>query len=164
MVLGVSATVAAEGVRLRPQVAEWEREVPVGAGVTGLWRPIAVVGSSRPDPLQLAVSGDTLYTLIQIGGTLTGRLEAPAGGFGPGGGAVGGPIEGKVDGKNFSFRAGTTTYTGTISGDQIELRKMSPPWPGAGSTRPIETGSKPAIGPLPDGSDPSPVEGHSHRS
>jgi beta-galactosidase len=129
--------------------------VPTGAGVTGLWRPTAVVGSSGPDPLQLAVSGDTLYTLIQNGATLTGKLEAPAGGFGPGGGAGGGPIEGSVDGKNISFRVGTTTYSGTVNGEQIELRKMSAPFPGAGSASPVETGPRPAIGPLPDGSDPS---------
>jgi beta-galactosidase len=113
------------------------------------------VGSSGPDPLQLAVAGDTLYTLIQNGGALTGKLEAPAGGFGPGGGAVGGPIEGSVDGKNISFRVGATTYTGTINGDQIELRRTSPPRPGAGSASPVETGPRPVIGPLPDGSDPS---------
>jgi beta-galactosidase len=150
-----SATVTAKAVELRPQVAEWEREVPTGAGITGLWRPATVVGSSGPDPMQLAVSGDTLYTLIQNGGALTGKLEAPAGGFGPGGGAVGGPIEGSVDGKNISFRVGTTTYTGTINGDQIELRRMSPPLPGAGSASLVATGPGPAIGPLPDGSDPS---------
>jgi hypothetical protein len=97
----------------------------------------------------------TLYTLIQNGDSLTGKLEAPAAGFGPGGGASGGPIEGSVDGKNISFRVGTTTYTGTLSGDQITLRKTSAPWPGPGSASPIETGPRPAIGPLPDGSDPS---------
>jgi len=151
-----SAIVTVESVKLRPQVAEWEREVPTGAGITGLWRPTTMTGSSGPDPLQLAVSGDTLYTLIQNGAALTGKLEAPAGGFGPGGGAVGGPIEGRVDGKNISFRSGTTTYAGTINGDQIELRRVSAPWsPVAESASPIETGQRPAIGPLPDGSDPS---------
>ena len=30
----------AKGVTLRPQVAVWEREVPTGPGITGLWRPI----------------------------------------------------------------------------------------------------------------------------
>jgi beta-galactosidase len=150
-----SAVVAAISGTPRPQVAEWERDVPTGPGVTGLWRPASPATSSGPDPLQLAVAGDTLYTLIQNGGTLTGRLEAPAAGFGPGGGAVGGPIEGTVDGDKISFRVGATTYTGKLNGEQIELRKTTPPWPGAAAARPAEMGPKPAIGPPPDGSDPS---------
>jgi beta-galactosidase len=150
-----SGIVTAKGVTLRPQVAEWERDVPKGPGVTGLWRPTSAIGSSGPDPLQLAVAGDTLYSLVQNGGTLSGRLEAPAGGFGPGGGAVGGPIEGTVDGKNISFHVGATTYIGTVNGEQIELRKTTPPFPGVTSARPAETAPKPVIGPPPDGSDPS---------
>ena len=35
-----SVTIAGKSVTLRPQVAVWEREVPTGAGITGLWRPI----------------------------------------------------------------------------------------------------------------------------
>jgi len=150
-----SATVVATSVTLRPQVAEWEREVPKGPGVTGLWRPTSAPRPSGPDPLQLAVAGDTLYTLVQHGSTLTGRLDAPAGGFGPGGGAVGGSIEGTVDGKSISFRVGTATYTGTVNGEQIELRKTTPPFPGLAPARPDETRPKPVIGPPPDGSDPS---------
>jgi beta-galactosidase len=155
---GLSAAttaVTAKSVTLRPQVAAWEREVPKGPGVTGLWRPTSPTGPSSPDPLQLAVAGHTLYTLVQSGGTLTGRLEAPAAGFGPGGGAAGGPIEGTVDGKNISFHVGKTTYTGTINGEQIELRKTAPPFPGVISTRTADSGPQPAIGPPPDGSDPS---------
>jgi beta-galactosidase len=154
-ITATSATVAAKSVTLRPQVAKWEREVPKGPGVTGLWRPTSVPGPSGPDPLQLAVAGDTLYTLVQNGGALTGRLEAPAGGFGPGGGAVGGSIEGTVDGKSISFRVGTATYTGTVNGEQIELRKSTPLFPGPAPTRPDEIGPKPIIGPPPYGSDPS---------
>jgi beta-galactosidase len=150
-----STSVAAKRVALRPQVAVWEREVPKGPGVTGLWRPASATGPSGPDPMQLAVAGDTIYTFVQNGGTLTGRLEAPGSGFGPGGGAVGGPIEGTIDGTNIFFHVGTATYTGTINGEQIELHRTTPPFPGMPSTTPAETGPKPAIGPPPDGVDPS---------
>jgi beta-galactosidase len=150
-----STAVEAKRVTLRPQVAAWEREVPKGPGITGLWRPNSTAGPSGPDPLQLAVAGDTLYTFVQSGGGLTGKLEAPGGGFGPGGGAGGGSIEGTVDGTNISFHAGTASYTGTIHGEQIELRRTTPPFPGAAATRQAETGPKAAIGPPPDGSDPS---------
>ena len=34
-----SVSISAKAVKLRPQVAVWEREVPAGTGVTGLWRP-----------------------------------------------------------------------------------------------------------------------------
>ena len=34
-----TATITSKAVKLRPQVAVWEREVPTGAGITGLWRP-----------------------------------------------------------------------------------------------------------------------------
>ena len=36
-----SATVAATNVTLQPQVSVWERKVPAGPGITGLWRPVA---------------------------------------------------------------------------------------------------------------------------
>ena len=150
-----SAKVAAKSVMLQPQVAVWERKVPMGSGITGLWRPFAAAQSSSPDPMQLAVAGDTLYTLVQNGASLTGTLEAPSGGFGARGGAGGGPIEGTVDGNKISFHVGTTTYTGTLNGEQIELRRTTAPRPGAAPSPPADTASKPAIGPLPDGSDPS---------
>ena len=104
--------------------------------------------------MQLAVAGDTLYTFVQNGANLTGRLEAPGAGFGPGGGAVGGPIQGKVEGTNISFKVGTATYTGAVHGDQITLtRKAS--WSPTAETPAKETGPKPVIGPPPDGIDPS---------
>jgi len=34
-----SVTIDAREVSLRPQVEAWRREVPVGSGITGLWRP-----------------------------------------------------------------------------------------------------------------------------
>jgi beta-galactosidase len=150
-----SAAVAVKPSALRPQVAEWERKVPAGSGITGLWRPVSAEGPSGPDPLQLALAGDTLYTLVQNGNALTGTLEAPAGGFGPGPGAGPGPIEGTIDGRSITFHVGTTTYSGTINGERIELRRTAPPRPGAETGRPADTGSHPVIGPPPDGSDPS---------
>jgi len=150
-----SAAVAVKPCVLRPQVADWERKVPAGPGVTGLWRPGAAETPSGPDPLQLALAGDTLYTLMQNGSTLTGTLEAPAGGFGPGASAGPGPIEGTIDGRNITFHVGTTTYSGTVNGERIELRRTAPPRPGVSTARAADTGPHPVIGPPPDGSDPS---------
>ncbi len=42
-----SVTIAAKSATLRPQAAAWEREVPSGSGVTGLWRPQPAVGRHR---------------------------------------------------------------------------------------------------------------------
>jgi beta-galactosidase len=150
-----SVTVAAKGTTLRPQVAVWEREVPVGAGITGLWRPVP-----RPDEgggllALLLGSGNMVFSLKQDGSQLTGTVEGAAGGF-FGGMDVPIPIvEGKVDGNSVSFKAGNSTYSGTLKGDQIELeRKMdfgfrleNPPEP--------PPGTRSAIGPPPDGTDPS---------
>ena len=142
---GATATITSKTVRFRPQAPAWEREVPTGAGVTGLWRP-----ASEPD---------TVYTFRQNGNILTGSVEtAAAGGVGPGAGAAGGTIEeGKADGSSVSFRAGNTTYTGTVNNDRIELRRTGGGGGrgGRGGAPPAETGPRPAIGPPPDGSDPS---------
>ncbi len=144
--------IAAQPATATPQVAPWERTVPSGEGVTGLWRPTTSSGQNGPDPLQLAVSGDMLFTLVQNGNSLSGRLEAPAGGF-PGS-SSGGPLEnGRVEQNNISFHVGATAYTGMVRDERIELRRSMPPRPGANSPRAAEGG--PAIGPLPDGSDPS---------
>ncbi len=76
-----SVTVAANSVTLRPQAAVWEREVPTGSGVTGLWRPMPASGRSNR---LTALAGDvnSLFTLRQAGGDLTGNVEgAGTGGF-----------------------------------------------------------------------------------
>jgi beta-galactosidase len=163
-----SATITTKAVKLRPQVAAWEREVPKGPGITGLWRPTVVVADATAgNPMALAGGNvDTVYTFRQDGNTLTGSIESSGGGggFGPGGGgSAGGPIEdGKIDGSNISFRTGTTAYTGTVNGDRVELRRTGGP-AGRGSDAerigappvPPETGPRPAIGPAPNGADPS---------
>jgi beta-galactosidase len=131
-----SVRVAAKAVGLRPQVAAWEREVPVGEGVTGLWRPESGGGAQ-------------IFTLRQNGGALSGTVEGE-GGRG-GGGAI---QDGKVEGASVSFRAGNATYTGTVKGERIELQRTG----GFGRGNrpaPAPAGPQPAIGPPPDGSDPS---------
>jgi beta-galactosidase len=73
-------------------------------------------------------------------------------------GAAGGPIEdGKIDGAAMSFRVGTTTYTGTVKGDEIELQRIAPPRRGGAGApaAPAGTGPRPAVGPPLPGSDPS---------
>lgn len=142
---GATALITSRAVKFRPQVPVWEREVPTGTGVTGLWRPTA--------------EADAVYTFRQNGNTLTGSVEAAGGGgVGPGAGGAGGTIEdGKVDASGLSFRAGNTTYTGTVNGEQIELRRTGGGGGrgGRGGAPPAETGPRSAIGPPPDGSDPS---------
>ena len=100
-------------------------------------------------------AGNILFTLRQDGSTLVGTVEGTGGGF-FGGNDVPIPIEhGKVDGPNVSFQAGNSTYAGTLNEDQIELeRKINFPFR---LPNPPEApvGSRPAIGPPPDGSDPS---------
>jgi beta-galactosidase len=124
-------------IPLRPQVAVWEREVPRGAGITGLWRPTQDGGAQ-------------IFELHQDGNTITGTVE------GAGGGVASGTItEGLVDGANVSFTAGNSKFSGRIDADSIELTRT--PNFGARPPRPAaqpET-SRPAVGPPPDGSDPS---------
>ncbi len=148
-----TVTIAAQPVKLRPQVAVWERAVPSGSGVTGLWRPGRSAGGGGMAEF-LFGSGDMLFTLRQEGNAITGSVEAPAGFFSDGG--AGEIRDGKLDGANLSFRAGGTTYTGRVTGAQIELRRSMAPIferkdPAAGGS----AAPRPAIGPPPDGSDPS---------
>jgi beta-galactosidase len=142
-----SVTVATKTVALRPQVAAWEPEVPVGSGITGLWRPIAQAGD-------LSGGGSSVFALRQNGSNLTGTLEGTGGGFF---GSNDAPIpitDGKIDGDSVSFKAGNNSYTGTVKGDQIELQPTA-----SAASRPPTAGNdeagRPAVGPPPDGSDPS---------
>jgi beta-galactosidase len=156
-----SATIMNKAVRLRPQVAVWERQVPTGTGITGLWRPVASASAAATNnPMALAGGNvDMIFTLRQDGNTLAGSLES-AGGGGFGGGGGGGVIEeGKIDGANVFFRAGMTTYTGTVGGDRIELQR-SGGFGGRGGRggqgAPAgDAGPRPSIGPPPNGTDPS---------
>ncbi len=140
-----SVTIATKEVALRPQVGTWKREVPMGSGLTGLWRPIAGLGVGN---------GTMLFTLRQDGNKLTGSVEGGGGGF-FGGSDAGIPItDGKVDDKSVYFKAGNNAYSGTLEGDQIELQRTVEPGPALPRAE-EPTGPRPAVGPPPDGSDPS---------
>jgi beta-galactosidase len=144
-------SIATRTKAIRPQVAVWERDVPAGPGITGLW---------RPDPAAVDVGGyggtAGVFTFQQDGGTLTGSVEGASARWGWGGSETQVPIkDGRVDGDRFSFRAGSFTYTGTLKGDTIEIQRTGGP-SRRGSGVPAEpAGPRPAIGPPPDGSDPS---------
>jgi len=150
-----SVAVVAKAVPLRPQVAVWEREVPAGSGLTGLWRPIPGTGSGSGLPAALAGNGTTLFSLRQNGNNLTGTVEG-AGGGGFGGNDASTSIEdGKVVGDQVSFKAGNSTYSGELKGDQIELQRAMAPGSQLSSRPEKPAGARTAIGPPPDGSDPS---------
>jgi beta-galactosidase len=61
-------------------------------------------------------------------------------------------VEGKVDGDRISFKAANGSYSGTVKSDQIELERTA-------EMRPSNTSNEPksglAVGPPPDGTDPS---------
>jgi beta-galactosidase len=149
-----SVTIAANSVTLRSQTATWEREVPTGSGVTGLWRPMPASGRSNR---LTALAGDvnSLFTFRQAGGDLTGIVEGGGTGGFFGGSDVPTPLtDGKVDGDHVSFKVGNSTYTGTIHADRMELERTTD----AAMQMPHTaepTGPRPAVGPPPDGSDPS---------
>jgi beta-galactosidase len=149
-----TVTISAKSVALRPQISSWEREVPKGPGVTGLWRPVPNAGGATGLMAMLLGDGTTVFSLHQDGNKLTGAVEGASVGF-FGGNDTPSPIEdGKIEGTSVSFKAGTNTFTGTIKGDQIELERGI----NLGFRMPAvqePTGPRPAIGPPPDGSDPS---------
>lgn len=146
-------TIAAKPVKLRPQVAVWEREVPSGPGVTGLWRPVLASGGPGDDFISMIVGVNTVFTLRQDGGKLTGTVEGGAGFFG--GDDVPSPImQGTVDGDRMAFKSGNSDFKGAVKGDRIELqRSVNLPWETPKPAK--EEPGRPAIGPAPDGSDPS---------
>jgi beta-galactosidase len=147
-----AVTIRAKAVSPRPQVPVWEREVPKGEGVTGLWRPSPPAGVSEPSaPSPI---GDSLFSFTQEGSTLSGTVE------GVGTSSFGGndmPTQitnGKVDGSTISFNAGNGNFSGTIKGDRIELQRLN--LPVFAAPKPAEKAADaPDVGPAPDGSDPS---------
>ncbi|MEJ2009940.1 MAG: beta-galactosidase GalA [Acidobacteriota bacterium] len=148
-----SVTIAAKSTTLRPQVAVWKREVPVGPGLTGLWRPIPSPEAGNGFLARLFGGGNVLFTLTQEGNKLTGTMEGGGGFFGSNAPV---PIEeGKVEANKVSFRAGMITYSGNLTAGRIELhRTIHFPFH-LGLTPKQPSGKRPAIGPPPDGSDPS---------
>jgi beta-galactosidase len=149
-----TATIATKAVTLRPQVAEWEREVPTGSGITGLWRPAPAGENGNEIMAFLAGAGPMIFTLKQDGSGLGGTVEGNNMSF-TGGGDV--PVqieEGKVDGNSVTFKAGRNTYKGKVNGDRLELeRSIYIPWDIP--KPPPEDPNRPDIGPAPDNTDPS---------
>jgi beta-galactosidase len=147
-----TVTISTKPVTLRPQVAVWERDVPTGSGITGLWRPEPLPGASQV--LAFLAGGDSVYSLKQDGSTLSGSVEGAGVSF-IGGMDVPSPVvDGKVDGSSISFKAAGNSYTGTVKGDRIELqRSINLGW--EMPKPPEKAADAPAIGPAPDGSDPS---------
>jgi beta-galactosidase len=137
-----SATIDAKEVKLRQQVAPWERMAPKGSGATGLWRP-EQDGASQ------------IFILQQDGNTLTGTAEGVSGDWAGGVDAAAPVLDGKVDGSSVSFKVGTATYAGTMKGDQMELVRTLVPGPQRPTAEEKTAELRPAIGPAPDGSDPS---------
>jgi beta-galactosidase len=141
-----SVTIVSNAVKLRPQVAVWEREVPEGAGITGLWRPVAAAEGPG------GFGASQVFTLRQNGNSLTGTIEAG----GRGGNTTAAIEDGRVGGTNISFKAGNAVYTGELKGDVIELRRTGgEPDRRERPVPPEPSGPRPAIGAPPDGSDPS---------
>ncbi len=143
-----SATVSipVKAVALRPQVAAWNRAVPEGEGITGLWRP-------EPSEPSAPSVGDSLFTLKQEGSNLSGTVEGVGTNF-FGGGDVPIPItNGTINGSSISFKAGNNTFTGNIKGERIELQRSIPPSFAAPTVE--KSPDAPDVGPAPEGSDPS---------
>jgi len=152
-----SATVelTAKEVKLRPQLAGWIREVPKGEGVTGLWRPVKADGSGSNLLALFMGVNDSIFTLVQQGGKLSGSVEGMAGSFFGGSDLPETISESEVSGSSIRFKAGQSSYEGKIVGDRLELeQKKKLPLdilaPKIGKADPSV-----AIGPAPDGSDPS---------
>ncbi len=78
---GASVTIDAREVALRPQVEAWKREVPVGSGITGLWRPLPSAEAATGILSFLVGNGTMIFTLHQDGSNLTGTVEGGGGFF-----------------------------------------------------------------------------------
>jgi beta-galactosidase len=147
-----TVTISTKSVTLRPQVAVWEREVPTGSGITGLWRPEPLPEGSQV--LAFLAGGDSVYSLKQDGSTLSGSVEGAGVSFIAGMDVPAPVVDGKVEGSSISFKAAGNSYAGTMKGDRIELqRSINLGW--EMPKPPEKAADAPAIGPAPDGSDPS---------
>jgi beta-galactosidase len=135
------ATIAAKAITLRSQVAGWEREVPQGSGITGLWRPAQDGGTQ-------------IFVLRQDGSKLTGTVEGVGLSWAGGYDAPAAITDGEVDGAKVSFKAGNITFSGHTNGEVIELER-TPNFPARPRPAAQPDASSPAVGPPPDGSDPS---------
>jgi beta-galactosidase len=136
-----TVTINTKAMKLRPQVTVWDRAIPTGGAASGLWRPEHEVNQ--------------LFILSQDGSKLTGSGEGVNGSW-AGGNDVPVTLEdGVANGNSVSFKLGGTEYSGTVDGDRMELSIV--PHPNRHERPdPLELADKSlAIGPAPDGSDPS---------
>jgi len=116
---GASATVSSKQVELRPQVSLWQRPIPKGAGITGLWDAVSDPGTGLAAS---ALGSPRIFTLTEKGGKLTGTVEGPGGWFGGDDAPV--PIhDGVVDGNHVSFKSGINAFDGKIKGAELELQR-----------------------------------------
>jgi beta-galactosidase len=144
------ATVSSKQVQLRPQVALWQRPIPKGAGITGLW---VAVSDPGPDMVASVVGSPRIFTLTQEGGKLTGTVEGPGGWFG-GDDAPAAIVDGVVQGDHVSFKSGINVFEGSTKDGQLVLKRtVNIPWSMPAPAKPNP--DAPVIGPAPDGSDPS---------
>jgi beta-galactosidase len=135
-------TISTKAAPLRPQISVWEREIPQGGGASGLW---------RPEPETTA----QILTLSQQGVKLTGSAEGFGFGWAGGNDSPNSIEEGSANGDQISFRIGDITYSGKIDSDRMELARSFRS-PQRSRPNPTELADKSlAIGPAPDGSDPS---------
>ena len=114
-----NVTIDVKSVTLRPQIAAWQREIPTGSGITGLWRPKA--GGPAGLLGMLVGDGAMLFSLKQDGGNLDGNVEGGAGGFFGGADAPLPVTEGKADGNKAPSKPATAPTQGPSSGDRVEV-------------------------------------------
>ena len=145
-----AATVSTRQIELRPQAGIWQRPIPKGEGITGLW-----VATSEPGTglAASALGSPRIFTLTQEGSKLTGTVEGPGGWFGGDDGPA--PVrDGIVEGDHVSFKSGINVFEGNIKGAGLELqRTVNIPFSLPTPKKPDP--NAPVIGPAPDGSDPS---------
>ena len=85
---------------------------------------------------------------------MTGVVEGTGVSFFGGGDVPAPVVNGKIDGNSISFKAGNSSFAGSITGDRIELERSANPTSGTANP-PEKVADAPDIGPAPDGSDPS---------
>ncbi len=145
-----SASIPSRSVELQPQADIWQRSIPEGEGITGFWRPEEEEAGGG---LASVIGFPQAFTFRQQGDRLVGHVESFDGYFGNNGLPIA-IAAGSIHGDRIAFRSGSNAYEGMLRGDRIELqRSIQLPFH---LNQPEQPGpNRPAIGPPPDGSDPS---------
>lgn len=148
--VGSSSSISCKQIDLRPQVISWERPVPKGEGITGLWSSASDAGAELGSS---AAGSPRIFTLTQKGSKLTGAVEGSSSWFTVDDGPV--PIfDGVIEGDHVFFKSGINVFDGKIKGARLELKRIvNVPFSVPSPKEPDPNG--PVIGPEPDGSDPS---------